>query len=82
MEKALISERFYIIPVCFLHDQRNFRIFQIVFFPLPVRDGMTHGITILFQREDRFTDYGFGNETSSLMEDDQRRFVHYSSASY
>lgn len=25
------------------------------------------------QREDRFTDYGFGNETSSLMEDDQRR---------
>jgi len=43
---------------------------------------MTHGITILFQREDRFRDYGFGNETSSLMEDDQRRFVDYSSASY
>jgi len=34
------------------------------------------------QREDRFRDYGFGNETSSLMEDDQRRFVDYSSASY
>ena len=34
-------------------------------------------ITILFQRQDRFGDEEFGNERSSLMDDDQRRFVHY-----
>ena len=40
-------------------------------------DGMTHRTTILFQRQDRYGYDEFGNENSGLMEDDQRRYVHY-----